>query len=375
MDEYAWQSYGDPKSLLAYLRKSGQARDRKLRLWACACCRRLWELLGQGYRDYVALAELVADGEAGEKELFSVAWDRAEAERNAEGRPGRSAAAQAACYAGNPSASTAAEYAPQSAQDAAELAETGRLHAGTVPQRRIAERLAQIDLLRCVFANPFRPVTLAPSWLTEDVTSLAKAAYAERLLPRGEFDPVGLAVLGDALEEAGAAADAATAAAVATIERWYWRPTSDPATSSKWHPAVEGALTVLRATSTWRFIMLTRCAAALAERHAQGASGVGTADTLEQGAQADLLRCIFGNPFRPGSFDRVWYSPTLRSISQAAYEERCLPSDNLDGATLAVMADLLEDAGFTDETILSHLRSPGPHVRGCWALDLILGKS
>jgi hypothetical protein len=51
-----------------------------------------------------------------------------------------------------------------------------------------------------------------------------------------------------------------------------------------------------------------------------------------------------------------------------------LPSGHLDPARLAVLADALEDADCTDEAILAHLRSPGLHVLGCWALDLIRGK-
>ena len=47
----------------------------------------------------------------------------------------------------------------------------------------------------------------------------------------------------------------------------------------------------------------------------------------------------------------------------------------LDRARLAVLSDALEEVGCTDTALLSHLRSPGPHVRGCWALDLVLGKS
>jgi hypothetical protein len=46
----------------------------------------------------------------------------------------------------------------------------------------------------------------------------------------------------------------------------------------------------------------------------------------------------------------------------------------LDPARLTVLADALEDAGCTDADLLGHLRSPGPHVRGCWAVDLVLGK-
>jgi hypothetical protein len=49
--------------------------------------------------------------------------------------------------------------------------------------------------------------------------------------------------------------------------------------------------------------------------------------------------------------------------------------DTRDFDRLAVLADALEDAGCTDAELLGHLRGPGPHVRGCWALDKVLGKS
>jgi hypothetical protein len=95
----------------------------------------------------------------------------------------------------------------------------------------------------------------------------------------------------------------------------------------------------------------------------------------ERVAQPALLRDILGNPFHPVSFDTTWQSPEVVSLAQAAYDQRTLPSGELDAARLAVIADALEDAGCTDPAILDHLRGPGPHVRGCWPLDLILGKS
>jgi hypothetical protein len=88
-----------------------------------------------------------------------------------------------------------------------------------------------------------------------------------------------------------------------------------------------------------------------------------------------LLRDVVGNPFRPTSLARMYQTQELPSIAQAAYEERDNASGHLDNARLAVLSDALEEAGCTDSDILSHLRSPGPHVRGCWALDLVLGKS
>ena len=67
-------------------------------------------------------------------------------------------------------------------------------------------RAGQCRLLRCVFGNPFHAVTLNPSWLTPAVVSLAEAAYGQRDLPSGHLDLRRLAVLADALEEAGCTA-------------------------------------------------------------------------------------------------------------------------------------------------------------------------
>jgi hypothetical protein len=63
------------------------------------------------------------------------------------------------------------------------------------------------------------------------------------------------------------------------------------------------------------------------------------------------------------------------NLAQALYEERELPSGHLDAARLAVLADMLEEAGCANPRLLGHLRGPGPHVRGCWAVDLVLGQS
>ena len=88
---------------------------------------------------------------------------------------------------------------------------------------------------------------------------------------------------------------------------------------------------------------------------------------------AGLIRDVLGNPFQPPTKPSAWLVPSVVSIAQAAYEERALPSGELDVARLAVLSDALEEAGCSDD-ILTHLRGPVPHVRGCWALDLLLGK-
>jgi hypothetical protein len=103
----------------------------------------------------------------------------------------------------------------------------------------------------------------------------------------------------------------------------------------------------------------------------------GGAVAAERAAQAGLLRDIFGNRFCPVAFDSAWLSwngGTVRALAQVAYDERTMPDGTLDPARLAVLADALEEAGCADAEILSHLRGPGPHVLGCWAVDLLLAK-
>jgi hypothetical protein len=92
----------------------------------------------------------------------------------------------------------------------------------------------------------------------------------------------------------------------------------------------------------------------------------------------NLLRDIFGPlPFRPVALDpplsRCQDGLVVR-LARAAYDERILPEGLLDPARLAVLADALEEAGCTAAEILGHLRGPGPHVRGCHLVDLLVGK-
>jgi hypothetical protein len=96
-----------------------------------------------------------------------------------------------------------------------------------------------------------------------------------------------------------------------------------------------------------------------------------SAEEIEWVAQAVLLREIIGNPFRTGTIDPSWLSwndGTVPKMAQVIYEERRFED-------LPVLADALEDAGCTDTAILNHCRAQGEHVRGCWVIDLLLGKS
>ncbi len=85
-----------------------------------------------------------------------------------------------------------------------------------------------------------------------------------------------------------------------------------------------------------------------------------------------LIRDGVGNPFRPAILAPAQRTPTVVSLARAAYDERQLPGGELEPHRLAVLADALEEDGAVGD-VLEHLRSPGPHVRGCWAVDLCLG--
>ncbi len=83
----------------------------------------------------------------------------------------------------------------------------------------------------------------------------------------------------------------------------------------------------------------------------------------------NLLRDIFGNPFRPVAFDPNWRTATAVGLAQTMYDARHFNA-------MPILADALQDAGCEDDAILGHCRDAnGIHVRGCWVVDLVLGKS
>ena len=111
-----------------------------------------------------------------------------------------------------------------------------------------------------------------------------------------------------------------------------------------------------------------------ASRRTAGALACGGQDVSELQSQCALLRDLFGNPFRPATLDPDWLTPNVLALAAAAYAERELPSGMLDRTRLAVLADALLDAGCDSIDVLAHCRSEGPHVRGCWVIDLLLGR-
>ena len=94
------------------------------------------------------------------------------------------------------------------------------------------------------------------------------------------------------------------------------------------------------------------------------------ARVAEKEAQCRLLRCVAGNPFRPVRVRRAWlqwHDGAVRKVAEALY-------DGARFADLGVLADVLEEAGCTEPALLHHCREAGLHARGCWAVDLVLGR-
>jgi hypothetical protein len=115
-------------------------------------------------------------------------------------------------------------------------------------------------------------------------------------------------------------------------------------------------------------LMLYRefCSSSIAVHAVQALAGL--ADRAgKQHEQVRLMRCIFGNPFRPVTVDSRWLSPTAVSLAQTIYEERAFDR-------LPILADALQDAGCDDGQVFAHSRGEGPHSRGCWVIELILGR-
>ena len=87
----------------------------------------------------------------------------------------------------------------------------------------------------------------------------------------------------------------------------------------------------------------------------------------EGAAQMHLLRDIFGNPFRPVAVDPAWLTSDVVMLAHGIYDEKAFDR-------MPILADALQDAGCANDDVLTHCRGAGPHVRGCWVVDLLLGK-
>jgi hypothetical protein len=209
MTEEEWLAAAAAEPLLNFLK--GQCGDRKLRLFGAACCRRLWELLPEGFRAAVVAGERFADQEIDLKQLAALserglkapgrlpvalvpfAWEKAvEAVKQVSRPPSAAGTWGRIRITARAAVEVAAHSPPWADAPISDRLETcDRLRAG--------EKAAQAALLRDVFGNPFRPVVLDPdvlAWNGGLTVRLARAIDDERAFDR-------LPVLADALEEAG----------------------------------------------------------------------------------------------------------------------------------------------------------------------------
>jgi hypothetical protein len=265
MTESEWFSCTNPHDMLAFLREDQPSRfasvlarfglgkrrasKRKLVLFACACCRRLWPLLAdECCRQAIESTELFTEGLIGKKAL----------------------------------------------QQAVALARAASLKAS-------------------------QPRIVAGGWLA------AAQAQAAETVTRS-------------LEAEDPADEAATWAKEA-VRAWASRK---PAT------------TAMEPIRTPRLTHQT-----MSPEAAWVAEGI---------AQCDLLRDLIGNPFRPPALDAAWRTPQAVALATTIFKDRAFNS-------LPQLADILELAGCKNRDILQHCRDEREHARGCWALDLVLGKS
>jgi hypothetical protein len=175
MTETEWQNVSEPHAMLQFLRD--KASDRKLRLFAVACSRRIWNLIDDLGRVAVEAAEGFADGNLGPDEL------------RAARLACRGVGGQASWYTAATNPEIAARNAALSAQ--AGVANNPLLGA------EAGELLAQAALVREIFGpQPFRQITVDPTWLTPTVVQLARTIYDDRAFDR-------MQALADALHEAG----------------------------------------------------------------------------------------------------------------------------------------------------------------------------
>lgn len=184
---------------------------------------------------------------------------------------------------------------------------------------------------------------------TKEELSAAQAAAAEALRAAVEqcrpLETVGLAGFKGLTAEEKAGAEA----------RWYL--------AMRRSAAAKAAKAVARSTDR---------ATTVAEEMGQAAGWALTAEAIGQTGRvigpcrlhhSDLIRCVCGNPFRPTPIAASWLTPDVTRVAQAIYDERAFDR-------LPVLAEVLEEAGCNNADILAHGRATGPHVRGCWVVDL-----
>jgi hypothetical protein len=195
MTEAEWLACEDPSAMLVLLEARGCGGNRKFRLFAVACCRRVWSgLKDERSRAAVEMAERYADGNATQgalREAF-VAATAAVADCR-DFSPFSEYQAIGAFLSAARCITESATKVPMN-EDACEVA--SHVWSFAIKDELGRSDRGQCSLLHELFGNPFRPVTFAPEWRTDTVVTLARTMYESR-----EFSA--MPILADALQDAG----------------------------------------------------------------------------------------------------------------------------------------------------------------------------
>jgi hypothetical protein len=185
---------------------------------------------------------------------------------------------------------------------------------------------------------------------------------------RAAWDRLPDARLGDAVKAAEEFADGLASreeldAAGAAIS-WMREDSSQPAgTPVHVRVAIDMAVAATDAQAYSAAFSMTAMSLPLARCRGEERAG--------ETALCNLIRCVFGNPFHPlppvAPAVLAWQGGTLAKLAEAIYEDRRWQD-------MPILADALEEAGCSNQDILGHLRGPGPHARGCWVVDGLLGR-
>jgi hypothetical protein len=193
--ENDWLASRDPQAMLTFLSQRGITDDRKHRLFACACCRRIWDQFpDERNRDLVAVVENYPDHTFDDPEIRDPAC--ASSARELEFRDNPAYWVVKALGRGFYKMTAPVSAAVVAARALDILAPGGAETDGNGRIRQRAEAQQQAALLRDVFGNPFQVVMFSPEWRTDTAVSLAGQMYEAR-----EFSAV--PILADALQDAG----------------------------------------------------------------------------------------------------------------------------------------------------------------------------
>jgi hypothetical protein len=197
---------------------------------------------------------------------------------------------------------------------------------------------------------------------------LVACACARRLLPIVENDPRAFAIIEaverytDGPDKDGPANWRAILAARRAVREWHYATSWPRNTPMSFFDALSALDRITAGAASGVAEMFY-----FAQQARRGRAA--TPGVAEARAQTTILRDVFGNPFRPVAFNAAWRTDTAVSLALQMYESR-------DFDAMPILADALQDAGCDSEEVLNHCRDAKQvHVRGCWVVDLVLGKS